>query len=68
MMMAVFEEMEIERDPSFNPDNVASGLRNQGNLIEELVSAIETKDLDSVTLMRRITEIESNLKKLKKAV
>lgn len=66
MMMTVFEE--IETDPSFNPDNVASGLRNQGTLIEELVSAIETKDLDSVTLMRRITEIESNLKKLKKAV
>lgn len=64
MMMAVFEETA----PSFNADTVASGLQSQSRLLQELLSAIETKDMDAPALVGRISEIEKNLKKLKRAV
>ncbi len=64
MMMAVYDEVVKPH----NADHLASGLRGQCSMIQELVSAIETEDINNLNLADRISKIEHNLKRIRKAV
>ncbi len=64
MMMAVYDEVMKPQ----NADLLATGLREQCSMIEELVSAIETADINNMNLADRINEIERNLKRIRRAV
>ncbi|MFN0118820.1 MAG: hypothetical protein ACKVQC_11090 [Elusimicrobiota bacterium] len=48
-------------------DVLASSIRSQKNLCEELIRELEGKDFDSESVNKKIYEIESALKKICKA-
>ncbi len=49
-------------------DVVASFLREQRDLLQELICDVESNFMSHVTSYDRISQIESNLKKLKSAI